>query len=120
MRYLLIVKSTEAGEAGAKLSEETLTRMMRYNEEMAKAGVLLAAEKLQPSAPGALWADAGPVLRRERDRDRWAVRRGEGAERRLRAVAGELKRRGGRVAQARPVRGRRDRASPPVRGGRFR
>jgi hypothetical protein len=52
MRYMLIVKATKETEAGAMLSEQTLARMMSYNEELAKAGVLLAAEKLQPSSQG--------------------------------------------------------------------
>jgi hypothetical protein len=49
---MLIVKATPESEAGAMLSEQTLTKMMSYNEELAKAGVLLAAEKLQPSSQG--------------------------------------------------------------------
>jgi hypothetical protein len=52
MRLMVIVKATPESEAGELLSEQTLARMMKYNEELAKAGVLLAAEKLQPSSQG--------------------------------------------------------------------
>jgi hypothetical protein len=54
MRFMVIVKADKDSEAGVMLSEQLLTEMMNYNEELAKAGVLLAAEKLQPSSKGAL------------------------------------------------------------------
>ena len=53
MRFMLIVKSNAAAEAGAMPSEELLTAMGKYNEELVKAGVLLAGEGLHPSARGA-------------------------------------------------------------------
>jgi Uncharacterized protein conserved in bacteria len=48
----MIVKATTDSEAGVKPSQELLDAMLRYNEELAKAGVLLAADGLQPSSSG--------------------------------------------------------------------
>jgi hypothetical protein len=53
MRFMLIVKSDPDIEAGAMPSEEMLAAMGRYNEEMVKAGVMLAGDGLHPSAKGA-------------------------------------------------------------------
>ncbi|HEY0395194.1 MAG TPA: YciI family protein [Candidatus Elarobacter sp.] len=53
MRFMVMVKANDASEAGVMPSEELLTAMGRYNEELAKAGVLLAGEGLQPSSKGA-------------------------------------------------------------------
>src|SRR5919201_2674648 len=53
MRFMLLVKANEDTEAGVPPSEELLTEMGKYNEELAKAGVLLAGEGLQPSSKGA-------------------------------------------------------------------
>lgn len=53
MRFMLIVKATPDSEAGVMPSEEMLAAMGRYNEELVKAGVLLAGEGLQPSSKGA-------------------------------------------------------------------
>ena len=53
MRFMMIVKATEQSEAGVMPSEELLTAMGNYNEELANAGVLLAGEGLQPSSKGA-------------------------------------------------------------------
>ena len=53
MRFMLLVKATEESEAGVMPSEEMLTEMGRYNEELSKAGVLLAGEGLHPSSKGA-------------------------------------------------------------------
>ena len=53
MRFMVIVKATEASEAGEMPGEELLAAMGRYNEELARAGVMLAGEGLQPSAKGA-------------------------------------------------------------------
>jgi hypothetical protein len=50
---MVLVKATEDSEAGVMPSEEILTEMGKYNEELAKAGVLLAGEGLQPSSKGA-------------------------------------------------------------------
>jgi hypothetical protein len=53
MRFMLIVRSDQSTEAGVLPSEELLAEMGKYNEELVKAGVLLAAEGLQPSSKGA-------------------------------------------------------------------
>ena len=53
MRVLVMVKASKSSEAGVMPSEQLLTEMGRYNEELAKAGVILAAEGLHPSAKGA-------------------------------------------------------------------
>ncbi|MGH2704899.1 MAG: YciI family protein [Actinomycetota bacterium] len=53
MRYMVIVKADENTEAGALPDEEILAAMTKYNEELAKAGVLLAGEGLHPSSKGA-------------------------------------------------------------------
>ena len=53
MRFMVMVKATPESVAGVMPSEELLTEMGKYNEELAKAGVLLAGEGLQPSSKGA-------------------------------------------------------------------
>jgi hypothetical protein len=53
MKFMVMVKATQQSEAGELPSEELLAAMTRYNEELVKAGVLLAAEGLQPSSKGA-------------------------------------------------------------------
>ncbi len=53
MRFMIIVKADKNSEAGALPDEKLLTEMGKYNEELAKAGVLLAGEGLQPSSKGA-------------------------------------------------------------------
>jgi hypothetical protein len=52
MRVMVIVKATKNSEAGLMPSEDLLTKMGKYNEELVNAGVLLAGEGLQPSAKG--------------------------------------------------------------------
>ena len=52
MRFMVIVKATADSEAGVMPSEELLAAMGRYNEELARAGVILAGEGLHPSAKG--------------------------------------------------------------------
>jgi hypothetical protein len=53
MRFMVMVKSDPSTENGAMPTEEELTAMGRYNEELVKAGVLLAGEGLHPSSKGA-------------------------------------------------------------------
>jgi hypothetical protein len=53
MRFMMIVKANEDSEAGVMPSEELLAAMGKYNEELAKAGALLAGEGLHPSSRGA-------------------------------------------------------------------
>lgn len=53
MRCMVMVKATAESEAGVMPSEALLAEMGRFNEELAKAGILLAGEGLKPSAKGA-------------------------------------------------------------------
>ena len=52
MRFIVIVKANEESEAGGIPDEKLLADMGKYNEELVKAGVLLAAEGLHPSSKG--------------------------------------------------------------------
>jgi hypothetical protein len=53
MRFMIIRKADRDTEAGTLPNEALLSAMMRYNEEMVKAGVMLAGEGLQPTSKGA-------------------------------------------------------------------
>ena len=53
MRFMVIVKATKKSEAGIMPSEQLLSEMGKFNEELLKAGVMLAGEGLQPSSKGA-------------------------------------------------------------------
>ena len=53
MRFMIIVKATKKSEAGVMPSEQLLSEMGKFNEELVKAGVMLAGEGLQPSSKGA-------------------------------------------------------------------
>ncbi len=53
MRFMVIVKATKDSEAGVMPSEKLLAEMGKFNEELVKAGVMLAGEGLQPSSKGA-------------------------------------------------------------------
>ena len=53
MRFMVIVKATKDSEAGVMPSEKLLTEMGKYNEELVKAGIMLAGEGLHPSSNGA-------------------------------------------------------------------
>ena len=53
MRYMVIVKASPESEQGNSGSTEDFAEMGRYNEELAKAGVMLAGEGLRPSSEGA-------------------------------------------------------------------
>jgi hypothetical protein len=53
MRFMVIVKATQDSEQGVMPREHELGSMGRYNEELAKAGVMLAGEGLHPSSKGA-------------------------------------------------------------------
>ena len=52
MRYMMIVKADERSEAGVMPTEAELAEMARYNEELVKAGVMLAGDGLQASSQG--------------------------------------------------------------------
>jgi hypothetical protein len=53
MRYMVIVKASKESEAGVMPTEQQLTEMGNYNEELVKAGILLAMDGLHPSSKGA-------------------------------------------------------------------
>jgi hypothetical protein len=53
MRVMVFVKANEQSEAGVLPSSEIIAAMTKYNEELAKAGVMLAGEGLRPSSQGA-------------------------------------------------------------------
>ena len=53
MRFMVMVKATRESEAGEMPKEQLLKDMMKFNEELVKAGVMLAGEGLHPSSKGA-------------------------------------------------------------------
>jgi hypothetical protein len=53
MRFMILVKADQASEAGILPDEQLLTEMGKFNEELVKAGVMLAGEGLHPSSKGA-------------------------------------------------------------------
>jgi hypothetical protein len=59
MRFMVIVKATTDSEAGMMPSEQLLTEMGKFNEELVKAGVMLAGDGLHPSSKGARVKFAG-------------------------------------------------------------
>ena len=52
MKVMVIVKATKNSEAGVMPSEQLLTQMGKYNEELVKAGIMLAGDGLHPSSKG--------------------------------------------------------------------
>jgi len=60
MRCLVIVKATKQSEAGVLPSQQLIADMGKFNEELVKAGVLLAAEGLQPTSKGKRVRFSGP------------------------------------------------------------
>lgn len=60
MRFMVIVKATKESEAGEMPSTELLTAMGKYNEELVKAGIMLAGDGLHPSSKGARVQFNGP------------------------------------------------------------
>jgi hypothetical protein len=52
MKVMVLVKASKDSEAGVMPSQQLLAEMGKFNEELAKAGILLAAEGLQPSSKG--------------------------------------------------------------------
>jgi hypothetical protein len=59
MRVMVLIKATEQSEAGEMPSEELLTQMLQFNEELVKAGVILAGDGLHPSSKGVRVAFSG-------------------------------------------------------------
>jgi hypothetical protein len=53
MKFMVMVKSNQETEAGVMPSEELLTQMGKYNEELVNAGIMLAGDGLHPSSKGA-------------------------------------------------------------------
>ena len=53
MKFMILIKADKNTEAGVLPDEKLLTEMMKYNEELVKAGVMLAGEGLHPSSRGA-------------------------------------------------------------------
>jgi hypothetical protein len=60
MRFMVFVKANKQSEAGVMPTREILEAMGKYNEELVKAGVMLAAEGLAPSSKGARVRFGGP------------------------------------------------------------
>jgi hypothetical protein len=60
MRFMVIVKATEDSEAGKMPSTELLAAMGKYNEELVKAGIMLAGDGLHPSSKGVRVRFDGP------------------------------------------------------------
>ena len=52
MRVMVMVKATKASEAGVMPDEQMLSEMGKYNEELVKAGIMVAGEGLHPSSKG--------------------------------------------------------------------
>ncbi len=71
MRFMILVKADKATEAGVLPDEKLLTAMGKYNEELVKAGVMLAGEGLHPTSKGA---------RARFSRGKWTVTDGPFAE----------------------------------------
>ncbi len=59
MRFMMLVKASKASEAGMMPDDSLIAAMTKYNEEMAKAGILLDLAGLQPSSKGARIKFAG-------------------------------------------------------------
>ncbi len=53
MKFMILIKADKNSEAGVLPDEKLLTEMTKFNEELVKAGVMLAGEGLQPSSKGA-------------------------------------------------------------------
>jgi hypothetical protein len=53
MRFMVLIKASKDSEAGVLPSQELLTEMGKFNEELVKAGVMIAGEGLHPSSKGA-------------------------------------------------------------------
>ena len=98
MRVMVIVKASKESEAGEMPSEQLLTAMGKYNEELVKAGIMLAGEGLHPSSKGTRVRFSGTQAHRHRR----PVRRDQGADRRVLDVAGQVDGRGDRVGEALP------------------
>ena len=93
MRFMMLVRADKKTEAGVLPDEKLLAAMGKYNEELVKAGVLLAWRGCIPAS-----GRARELHRRQAHGDRRPVRRGQGADRGLLADRGQ-------VARTRPSSG---------------
>ena len=66
MRFMVLVKANKRLEAGVLPDEKILTEMGKFNEELVKAGVMLAGEGLHPSSKGARVKFSGEQADRDR------------------------------------------------------
>ena len=98
MRFMMIVKANKDSEAGIMPSEELLSAMGKYNEELMKAGVLIDLTR----APAQLQGRPHQVFGRQTHRHRRPFRRDQGTDRGLLDYSGEIQGRGDRMGQARP------------------
>src|SRR5262245_18127715 len=96
MRFMIIGKATRESEAGIMPKPEAFVAMQKYNEELVKAGILLAAEGLAATSKG-----AREIQRRHAHRHRRSVRRDERGHRGLLDHLGEVAGRSDRVGEAR-------------------
>ncbi len=93
MKVMILLKADANTEAGVLPDEKLLTAMGKYNEELTRAGVLLAGEGLQSSAKGA----RVKILRRQAQRDGRTIPRGKGVGRRILDVPGKVEGGGDRM-----------------------
>jgi hypothetical protein len=94
MKFMLILKASKDSEAGKMPREESIAAMVKYNQEQAKAGILV-------DAAGQFQRRASPILSpRKENGDRWTIHRIEGAGRRLLDYSGEVAGRSDRVGEA--------------------
>ena len=99
MRFMMLMlpKGYEKAAPGAMPDAKAVAAMMKYNESLQKAGVLLALDGLHPPS-----RRARLVLRRDAQGDQWALHLDEGGGRRLLDDSGEVEGRGGRMGVALP------------------
>lgn len=103
MRFMMLIpKGYEKAAPGAMPDAKAVEGMMKYNEALQKAGVLLAIDGLHPPSMG-----ARVVPGRQTQGQRGAVHRGEGGNRRLLDDSGEVEGRGDRMGFAMPRFGKR-------------
>jgi len=63
MRFMVIVKANKDSEAGILHSRQIMEEMTKFNEELVKAGVMLAGEGLQASSKGGVYSFQAPTER---------------------------------------------------------